>query len=113
LAGPLEEADETRTSLTPVLPLELDFNGQALSLFTIITTVGTPQDITADELRVEAFFPADPATERFFPQHLPWHQLMRSVSPICRHPPRLRRIASTGAELPFRAPTETSRASPG
>ena len=31
-----------------------------------ISTFGTPQDITADELRVEAFYPADADTEAFF-----------------------------------------------
>ena len=34
-----------------------------LSLFTTLTTFGTPQDITLDELAVELFFPADDATE--------------------------------------------------
>ena len=27
---------------------------------------GTAQDVTADELRIESLFPADPATERLF-----------------------------------------------
>lgn len=46
----------------PVLPLELA-NGQLrLKLFSMITTFGTPQDITTDELRVESFFPADAAS---------------------------------------------------
>ena len=35
-----------------------------LSLFTTLTTFGTPQDITLDELAVELFFPADDDTER-------------------------------------------------
>ena len=34
-----------------------------LSMFTTITTFGTPQDITLEELSVELFFPADDATE--------------------------------------------------
>ncbi len=66
LAGPLPETDGTGPSLMPVLPLELDLAGERLRLFSIISTLGTPQDITADELRMEAFFPADAATERFF-----------------------------------------------
>lgn len=66
LAGPLPETDEPHASLMPVLPLELEVAGRALSLFTVITTLGTPQDVTADELRVEAFFPADATTEAFF-----------------------------------------------
>jgi hypothetical protein len=35
----------------------------ALAFFTTIATVGTPQDITLQELRVECFFPADDATD--------------------------------------------------
>jgi hypothetical protein len=53
-------------ALLPVLPLEIDLNGIALSLFSVISTFGTPQDITTDELRVEAFYPTNDATEQFF-----------------------------------------------
>ena len=35
----------------------------ALALFTTIATLGTPQDVTAQELRIESFFPMDEATE--------------------------------------------------
>ena len=35
-----------------------------LALFTTIATLGTPQDITAQELRVESFFPMDPETAK-------------------------------------------------
>jgi len=34
-----------------------------LRMFTTITTLGTPQDITLQELRIEAFFAADPQTK--------------------------------------------------
>jgi transcriptional regulator with XRE-family HTH domain len=48
----------------PVLvPLVLDAGATTLSLFTTITTFGTPRNITVDELAVELFFPADDATE--------------------------------------------------
>jgi hypothetical protein len=33
-----------------------------LSVFSTITTFGTPQDVTLQELRIECFFPADEAT---------------------------------------------------
>lgn len=46
----------------PVLPLELARGELRLKLFSMISTFGTPQDITTDELRVESFFPADAAT---------------------------------------------------
>jgi len=49
----------------PVLPLILGQGDLELRLFTMISTFGTPHDITTDEIRVETFFPADPATERF------------------------------------------------
>ena len=48
------------------MPLDLDIDGLKLSLFTIMSTFGTPQDITTDELRIEAFYPADEETRTFF-----------------------------------------------
>ena len=36
---------------------------EELSLFTTLTTFGTPRDVTLDELAVELFFPADDHTE--------------------------------------------------
>jgi transcriptional regulator with XRE-family HTH domain len=53
-------------ALVPVLPLELSKDGLRASFFSVISTFGTPQDVTADELRIESFFPADDATERLF-----------------------------------------------
>jgi transcriptional regulator with XRE-family HTH domain len=53
-------------ALVPVLPLILERDGLRLSLFTVIATFGTAQDITADELRIETLFPADEATEALF-----------------------------------------------
>ncbi|HTN81147.1 MAG TPA: helix-turn-helix transcriptional regulator [Acidimicrobiales bacterium] len=47
----------------PILvPVELDLGGTVVSLFTTLTTFGTPRDITLDELAVELFFPADDQT---------------------------------------------------
>ena len=40
----------------------MEFNGVSLRLFTMLTTFGTPQDVTTDELRVEQSFPADAQT---------------------------------------------------
>jgi transcriptional regulator with XRE-family HTH domain len=50
---------------TPVFATHLEAFGIKLSLFTMISTFGTPQDVTADELRVGSFYPADDATESF------------------------------------------------
>jgi transcriptional regulator with XRE-family HTH domain len=63
-AETLHSAEET--ALVPVLPLELDKDGTRLSLFTVIASFGTPQDVTADELRIECFFAADEATAALF-----------------------------------------------
>lgn len=52
--------------LMPVLPLVLNLFGTELRLFSMISTFGTPQDITVDELRIELFFPADEATRLVF-----------------------------------------------
>lgn len=48
-----------------VIPLRLDVDGQVLSYVTAITTLGTAQDVTLQELRIEAFLPSDEATEIF------------------------------------------------
>jgi transcriptional regulator with XRE-family HTH domain len=53
-------------ALVPVLPLEMTKDGARISLFTVIATFGTAQDITADELRIETLFPADEATRQLF-----------------------------------------------
>jgi len=45
-----------------LLPLELDTAAGELSLFTAITTLGTPRDVFLSELRMETYFPANPET---------------------------------------------------
>jgi transcriptional regulator with XRE-family HTH domain len=44
---------------SPVLPMVFRRGSQRFSYFSLITTVGTPQCITAQELRVECMFPTD------------------------------------------------------
>ncbi|HSG91591.1 MAG TPA: helix-turn-helix transcriptional regulator [Pseudomonadales bacterium] len=46
----------------PVLTLTLERDDVRLRLFTMMATFGTAQDVTVQELRVEAFFPADDAS---------------------------------------------------
>lgn len=58
------------TPMLPVLPMRVGLNGLELSLFTTITSFGTPLDITADELRIENLFPADAASEALLRQLL-------------------------------------------
>jgi len=58
----------------PVLPISFIKDGQTLSYFSMLTTVATPQTVTAQELRIESMFPMDEATEAH-------HSLMMSRSP--------------------------------
>jgi transcriptional regulator with XRE-family HTH domain len=51
------------TPLVPVVPVIFEKDGSTFNFFSAITTLGTPQDITVQELRIESFFPADLATE--------------------------------------------------
>lgn len=46
----------------PILPMRFRKGDVSLRLFTTIATMGTPQDITLQELRVESFFPMDDET---------------------------------------------------
>ena len=46
----------------PVLPMRFRKEEVTLQLFTSIATLGTPQDVTLQELRIESFFPMDRAT---------------------------------------------------
>ncbi|GJJ00804.1 transcriptional regulator [Duganella rhizosphaerae] len=55
---------DTRT--LPFLATKIRKNGVELNLFSSITTMGTPHDVTVHELRIETFFPADPATAEWF-----------------------------------------------
>jgi transcriptional regulator with XRE-family HTH domain len=70
--APHQDAETLRAAedvaLVPVLPLEMEKDGLRVSLFTVIATFGTAQDVTADELRIESFFPADEATAQLFRQ---------------------------------------------
>jgi hypothetical protein len=46
----------------PVLAMHFRKRDVSLRLFTTIATLGTPQDVTLQELRIECFFPMDDAT---------------------------------------------------
>jgi transcriptional regulator with XRE-family HTH domain len=47
-----------------LLPIHIRKGDLELRIFSTIMTLGTPQDVTLQELRVETFFPADDASER-------------------------------------------------
>jgi transcriptional regulator with XRE-family HTH domain len=48
--------------LLPIVPVSFGRDGRQFDFFSTVTTLGTPQDVTLQELRIECFFPADPAT---------------------------------------------------
>jgi transcriptional regulator with XRE-family HTH domain len=45
-----------------LVPLRLSSGDAELSLFTTLTTFGTPRDVTLEEIAIELFFPADDAS---------------------------------------------------
>jgi transcriptional regulator with XRE-family HTH domain len=63
----------------PMIPLTFVKDGVRLSYFSMITTVGTPQTVTAEELRLECMFPADDATEAGHGRFILAHAARRSA----------------------------------
>lgn len=59
--GPSEHQRSTASvsAADLLLPIHVRKDGLDLRLFSTIMTLGTPQDVTLQELRVETFFPAD------------------------------------------------------
>ena len=53
---------QAREPKEPILTIAFMKDSLSLKLFTIIATLGTPQDITAQEIRIESFFPGDAET---------------------------------------------------
>lgn len=58
--------DPATETAAPVLPMHFHKNGVSLRMFTTIATLGTPQDVTVQELRIECFFPLDGDTADTF-----------------------------------------------
>lgn len=72
----------------PVMTWQVQLGGKDLSMYTIMSSFGTPTDITVSELSIELFFPADQATE---------HQLIRQAKPS--RPARTPPVPPASAEL--------------
>ncbi len=53
----------TGAGALPFVPIGFTYRGRVLSYFSLVSTVGTPQTASLQELRVETMFPADPETE--------------------------------------------------
>ena len=49
---------------SPVLPITLRRGAERISYFSLVTTIGTPQTVAAQELRLECMFPINPANWR-------------------------------------------------
>jgi transcriptional regulator with XRE-family HTH domain len=59
----LPDDDRDGARHLPVLPVSFVYQGRLLHYFSMISTVGTPQCVTAQEFRIECLYPADEATE--------------------------------------------------
>lgn len=59
--APVSAAVPSAEPIAPVVDLQFELNDEVLS-FSVVSTIGTPVDVTAQEIRVEAFFPSDDAT---------------------------------------------------
>jgi hypothetical protein len=62
----LTERPPSAETQAPVLPMLFRKGDKRLSMFTTIATLGTPRDVTLQEVRIESFFPMDDVTARFF-----------------------------------------------
>jgi transcriptional regulator with XRE-family HTH domain len=52
-----------------ILPMELDVEGRVARMFSTVTAVATPHDVTLQELHVEVFYPSDRETEEVLAQY--------------------------------------------
>ena len=52
------------TPLVPVIPVTFRKGSKTFAYFSTVTTLGTAQDVTLQELRIECFFPLDSETAR-------------------------------------------------
>jgi transcriptional regulator with XRE-family HTH domain len=76
----LSETSPLDSNQPPVLPVHFRRGETSLRLFTTIATLGTPRDVTLQEVRIECFFPMDEASAQRFRQ---WAEGGSSASP-CR-----------------------------
>lgn len=60
------DATPTDGGPDPVLSMDIEKGDTKMRLFTTLATLGTPLDVTAQEIRVESFFPADDASAEIF-----------------------------------------------
>lgn len=53
---------ELALDLLPIIPVRFERDGKRFTYFSTVTTLGTPVDVTAQETRIECFFPVDDDT---------------------------------------------------
>jgi transcriptional regulator with XRE-family HTH domain len=51
-------------AMRPLVSMQLRKDDLSLTFFSMTTTLGTPRDVTLQQLKIECFFPADAATEQ-------------------------------------------------
>jgi transcriptional regulator with XRE-family HTH domain len=51
-------------AMPPLVSMHLRKDDLSLTFFSMITTLGTPRDVTLQQLKIECFFPADAVTEQ-------------------------------------------------
>lgn len=54
---------DLQAPLQPIIPIRFRKGDWRFDFFSAVTTLGTPQDVTLQELRIETFFPNDRQTE--------------------------------------------------
>lgn len=62
VAQALAAADSVVTAAVPVIDVVFEMGATTLRFFSVVSTIGTPVDVTTQELRVESFFPSDDDT---------------------------------------------------
>ena len=55
---------DLETPLSPIVPISFVKGSLRFEYFSTVTTLGTPQDVTLQEIRIECFFPMDEATDK-------------------------------------------------
>lgn len=64
----IAESEKDSLSLGPIIPMNIVLGDLRLKIYSMISSFGSALDVTAEELKVETFFPADDVTRSFFMQ---------------------------------------------
>ena len=56
-------APDALSTMPPLVSMQLRKGDLSMSFFSMITMLGTPRDVTLQQLKIECFFPADATTE--------------------------------------------------